>query len=90
LLTPLQTHSHADNFKIVACCGHNCWMKSEPGPPMTLGSAAAAGVRLIIWCKACQHQVEPDPAETAARYGPETTVLDWRARLVCSEWRGSS
>ena len=26
---------------------------------MTLGNAAAAPVRLIVWCKACQHQVEP-------------------------------
>jgi hypothetical protein len=25
-------------------------MKSEPGPPMTLGNAAAR-VRLIVWCK---------------------------------------
>jgi hypothetical protein len=34
-------------------------MKSEPAPPMTLGNAAAvAQVRLIVWCKACQHQVE--------------------------------
>jgi len=38
-------------------------MKSPPGPPMTLGNAAAARVRLIVWCKACNHQVEPDPAE---------------------------
>jgi hypothetical protein len=51
---------------------------------MTLGNAAAAHVRLIVWCKACQHQVEPDPAEMAARYGAETTVPDWRERLVCS------
>ena len=51
---------------------------------MTLGNAAAARVRLIVWCKKCQHQVEPDPAEMAARYGAETTVLDWRERLVCS------
>jgi hypothetical protein len=51
---------------------------------MTLDSAAKAGVRLIIWCKACRHQVEPDPAEMAARYGAETPVLDWRERLVCS------
>lgn len=29
---------------------------------MTLGDAAA-GVRLIIWCTECQHQVGPDPAE---------------------------
>ena len=28
---------------------------------MTLG--ATAGVRLIVWYKACQHQVEPDAAE---------------------------
>jgi hypothetical protein len=51
---------------------------------MTLGGAAAAQLRFIVWCKDCQHQVEPDPAEMAARYGVETTVLDWRNRLVCS------
>jgi hypothetical protein len=59
-------------------------MKSFLGPPMTLGNAAAARVRLIVWCKACQHQVEPDPAEMAERYGAEMTVPDWRERLVCS------
>jgi hypothetical protein len=59
-------------------------VKSEPGPPMTLGNAAAARVRFIVWCKDCQHQVEPDPAEMAQRYGAATTVLDWSARLVCS------
>jgi hypothetical protein len=42
---------------------------------MTLGAAATAGVRLIVWCKNCQHQVEPDPAEHARRYGAETSVL---------------
>ena len=30
---------------------------------------------------------EPDPAETAGRYGAETTVPDWRERLVCSQCR---
>jgi hypothetical protein len=59
-------------------------LKSESGPPMTLGNAAAAKVRLIVWCKACQHQVEPDPTEMAERHGAETTVPDWRERLVCS------
>jgi hypothetical protein len=49
---------------------------------MTLGNAANAKVRLIVWCKKCGHQVEP--AEMAARYGAETSVLDWRERLVCS------
>ncbi len=42
---------------------------------MTLGNAAAARVRLIVWCKACRHQIEPDPAEQAERYGAETPVL---------------
>ena len=44
-------------------------MKGYNGPPMTLGNAAAARVRLIVWCRACSHQIEPDPAEMAARYG---------------------
>jgi hypothetical protein len=55
---------------------------------MTLGSAAAAQVPLIVWCKSCQHQVEPDPAEMAARYGAATPVLDWRDRLVCCRCGG--
>jgi len=59
-------------------------VKAEPGPPMTLGVAAAADVRIIVWCKGCQHQVEPDPTELAERYGAGVTVLDWRDRLVCS------
>jgi hypothetical protein len=52
---------------------------------MTAGNAAAARVRLIVWCKDCNHQVEPDPTEQAQRYGQETSVLDWRARLLCSK-----
>ena len=59
-------------------------MKSPPGPPMTLGNAANAKVRLIVWCKTCGRQVEPDPAEMVAPYGADTSVLDWRDRLVCS------
>jgi hypothetical protein len=55
---------------------------------MTLGNAAAARVRLIVWCKDCRHQIEPDAAEMAQRYGAETPVPDWRERLVYSR-RGS-
>ena len=62
-------------------------MKPHPGPPMTLGNAAAAHVRLIVWCKDCRHQVEPDPAEMAQRYGAETPVPDWRERLVLRQPR---
>jgi Zn finger protein HypA/HybF involved in hydrogenase expression len=60
-------------------------VSAHHGPPMTLGNAAAALVRLIVWCLDCHHQVEPDPAEMAERYGAEMTVPDWHARLVCSE-----
>jgi hypothetical protein len=59
-------------------------VKSEPGPPMTLGGAAAARVRFIVWCLERRYQAEPDPAEMAERYGPATTVSDWFKRLVCS------
>jgi hypothetical protein len=55
---------------------------------MTLRNAAAAHVRLIVWCKGCRHQTEPDPPEMAARYGAETSVLEWRDRLVCSRCVG--
>ncbi len=58
-------------------------MKSEPGPAMTLGNAVAAHVRLIVWCLDCGHQVEPDPAELAQRYGADMAVPEWRQRLVC-------
>jgi hypothetical protein len=44
---------------------------------MTLGTAAEAQVRLIVWSKACQHQVEPDAAEMAARYGAGTSLFEW-------------
>jgi hypothetical protein len=52
---------------------------------MTLGNAAAARVRLIVWCKACGHRAEPVPAEIAQRYDAETVVRDWREGLVCSQ-----
>jgi hypothetical protein len=48
---------------------------------MTLGGAAAAQVRLIVWCKDCQHQVEPDPGEMAQRYG-DGARLERPARLL--------
>jgi hypothetical protein len=51
---------------------------------MTLGNATAARVRLSVWRQDCGHQVEPDPAEMAARVGAKTAVPDWRERLLCS------
>jgi hypothetical protein len=56
-------------------------MKSEDGPPMTSGNAAAAHVRLIVWClrfgeahgfagcRECRHKVEPATASLRAAEG---------------------
>ena len=49
------------------------------------GSAFSGFTALIVWCESCRHQVEPDAAKMAERYGAETTVSDWRERLVCSQ-----
>jgi hypothetical protein len=51
---------------------------------MTLRNAPTARVRLIVWCKAYRHQVEPDRAKMARRHGPEAPVPGWQKRLVCS------
>jgi hypothetical protein len=59
-------------------------VKRYTGPPATLGSSAAAQARLIVWCRDCRHEVEPDPAEMAERYGADLSVPDWHKRLVCS------
>jgi len=42
---------------------------------MMPGNAAATRVSLIVRCRDCGHQVEPDPAEMAARYGAETAAV---------------
>jgi hypothetical protein len=38
--------------------------------------------RLIVWCKACQHPVQPDPAEHAGRYAAEMTFGCWRPHTL--------
>src|SRR5579884_1970315 len=38
-------------------------------------------VRLIVWCKGCGHQVEPDIEEQVERYGEHVAVPDWASRL---------
>jgi hypothetical protein len=37
---------------------------------MTLGNAAAAQVRLLIWCDECQHRADIDLSELVAKLGP--------------------
>jgi hypothetical protein len=63
-------------------------VKLYSGSPATLGSTAAAGARIIVWCRDCRHQVEPDVAELVARYGADTPVRKWHKRLVSSRCGG--
>ncbi len=58
--------------------------RDDAPSPVTLGQALAARVRLIVWCKACQHKVEPDVAAQVARCGEAVTVIDWAAQLRCA------
>jgi hypothetical protein len=51
--------------------------EGESGP-LTLGQAAKVGVRIMVWCKACQHRDEPDMAAQVAHCGEGMTVIDWR------------
>jgi hypothetical protein len=44
---------------------------------MTLGQALAAKVRLVVWCKSCGHQAEPDVAIQVAHHGATMPVPDW-------------
>jgi hypothetical protein len=53
--------------------------------PLTLGQALAAHVRLIVWCKSCNHRAEPDVATQVAQHGAEMTVIDWARLLRCTE-----
>ena len=64
-------------------------VRAEPtGDAPRLRGSAAAGVRIVVWCKDCQHQVKPDPVEMVRRYGADVSVLDWKERLVCSKCGG--
>jgi hypothetical protein len=60
-------------------------MKSYNGPPMTLGNAADAKVRLIASCKSCGYRAEPNVDALAAALGTNFPVLEWMARLRCSK-----
>jgi hypothetical protein len=54
-----------ESLTVVFAQGGTTPVKSTAGPP--IGNAAAGHIRIIAWCKACRHQVEPDLAEMAAR-----------------------
>ena len=57
-------------------------MNLYPGPPATLGITAAAGARIVVWCRACRHRVEPDPVALAARYGADCSRLAQAADML--------
>ena len=53
--------------------------------PLTLGQALAAQVRIIAWCKSCNHRAEPDVAVQVAQHGSGMPVPDWARLLRCTE-----
>jgi hypothetical protein len=57
----------------------------ESTGPLTLGQALAAQVRLIVWCKGCNHRADPDIAAQVAQHGSGMTVIDWARLLRCTE-----
>src|SRR5229473_3350731 len=78
-----------DRLVVVAQIRRHCGImrrKRSDGEsaPMTLSQALAAKVRLIVWCKSCGHRAEPAVVDQVARYGGDTTVIDWARRLRCS------
>jgi hypothetical protein len=57
---------------------------------MTLGNAAAAaGVRLIVWCRECGRHVQPNAADMAETHGVKRASITGARALLCSA-RGSS
>ena len=48
---------------------------------ITLGPALAAHIRLIVWCKTCNHRV----ANHVAQHGSGMPVPDWARLLRCTE-----
>jgi hypothetical protein len=57
--------------------------EGEPAPLM-MGQALEARVRLIVWCRSCGRQAEPDVSRLAELYGQGVAVIDWATRLRCS------
>jgi hypothetical protein len=52
---------------------------------MTLGNAAAARARLVVWCKACRHGANPTPPSRLAGMDQRRQSLTGAKRLVCSK-----
>jgi hypothetical protein len=55
-----------------------------PTETATLGATLRAHFTLIVNCHECSRQVRPDVAVLVAAHGPDLTLPDWGARLVCS------
>src|SRR5437763_5143816 len=56
---------------------------------MTLGQALAAQVRIIVWCKSCDHRAEPDIATQVAQHGSGMPVPDWARLFALFPMRGA-
>jgi hypothetical protein len=64
--------------------GDPCRDRRRPLCPVALGQALADHVRLIVWCKRCNHRAEADIA-TQSRNTVPMPVRDWARLLRCTE-----
>ena len=59
--------------------------RESESEPLTLGQALTAHIRIIAWCKSCNHRAEPDIATQVAQHGAGVAVIDWARLLCCAE-----
>ena len=55
------------------------------GPIGASGTPQREHANTFLQYIACGHRSEPDPADQARWYGPQTPMPEWRRRLVCSQ-----
>jgi hypothetical protein len=58
-------------------------MAAPPPPYNTLAQLIAFAIRVAATCASCGRAVELDLPTLAARYGPDTAVLDLAPKLKC-------
>src|SRR5215470_16435487 len=75
--TPAEARPGTQQMRHRRCCRKLNEDSLFGGHSMTLGNTAAAQVvRLLVWCRDCLHQVEPDLPGKSACYGADLPVID--------------
>jgi hypothetical protein len=62
---------------MAAACAFGRPPVRSSGAPLMMLSNTGREVRLVVQSKDCSYLFDPDPVAMAARYGANTSVLDW-------------